>query len=53
MKVKIESSSPDGLIVTFLKGFYFNTYNEAIDFIVQVEILANELGKTIKVSDIK
>jgi len=45
MKVKIESSSPDGLTVTFLKGFYFNTYDEAIDFIKQVEKLANEFGK--------
>jgi pterin-4a-carbinolamine dehydratase len=28
-----------------LKGFYFDTYDEAIDFIKKVEKLANEFGK--------
>jgi pterin-4a-carbinolamine dehydratase len=48
MKVKIETISPYGLLVTFLKSFYFDTYEEAMDFIKEVERLADEHGRNKK-----
>jgi len=37
MKVVIESASPDGLTVKFENKFFFHTWKEAFDFILDVD----------------
>ena len=48
MKVEIDDSSPDGLTVTFKDGFYFDTYEEAFEFIRRVDLLEHEIEAKVK-----
>ena len=55
MKVQIRSISPDGLEVKFEEGFFFNTYDEAFEFIKRVDSLDNEIslrGRTMTPSEV-
>lgn len=44
VKVEITSGGVDGLIVTFPEGHYFDTWEEAFEFIIKVEELAHNCG---------
>ncbi len=48
MKIEISSISPDGVEVVFKQGFVFSTYQEAFDFIRNIDRLyciKSELNK--------
>ena len=45
MRVIIESIQPDGLSVKFDQGFIFDTWAEALEFIVTVDELERKMNK--------